>query len=54
MRFRAVVDRYTQEFERMLEELSQADQDGAAVRHALGSDSGKVYTLLAHAAGRFD
>jgi hypothetical protein len=50
--FRGTVDRYLQEFERLLTEIDSEDHDGAMTRAYLTSDSGKVYTLLAHAAGR--
>ncbi len=50
--FRGTVDRYLQEFERLLAEIDRDDRDGSMTRSYLTSDSGKVYTLLAHAAGR--
>jgi hypothetical protein len=50
--FRGTVDRYLQEFERLLTEIDREDHDGSTTRSYLTSDSGKVYTLLAHAAGR--
>ena len=50
--FRGTVDRYLQEFERLLAEIDNDDRDGSMTRSYLTSDSGKVYTLLAHAAGR--
>ncbi len=50
--FRGTVDRYLQEFERLLTEIDHEDNDGSMTRAYLTSDSGKVYTLLAHAAGR--
>ena len=50
--FRDTVDRYLQEFERLLAEIDNDDRDGSMTRSYLTSDSGKVYTLLAHAAGR--
>ena len=52
--FRATVDRYTQEFERLLAEAGRDDRDSLLARSYLTSDTGKVYTMLAHAAGRFD
>ena len=52
--FRDTVDRYTQEFERLLSDVARDDRDGSAVRTYLTSDTGKVYTMLAHAAGRLD
>jgi Apolipoprotein A1/A4/E domain len=50
--FRETVDRYTTEFERLLTDLNRDDRDGSRVRSYLISDSGKVYTMLAHASGR--
>jgi hypothetical protein len=52
--FRQTVDRYIGEFERLLEEVSQGDRGQATARSYLTSDTGKVYTMLAHAAGRFE
>jgi hypothetical protein len=52
--FRDSVDRYTSEFERRLTELSYDDRDGSMTRTFLTSDTCKVYTMLAHAAGHFD
>ena len=51
----ATVDRYIAEFERLLEDVSRDERGGQAmVRTYLISETGKVYTMLAHAAGRFD
>ena len=50
--FRESVDRYVTEFERLLAKIGQNDRDGARSRGAMLSDSGKVYMILAHAAGR--
>ena len=50
--FRATVDRYTQEFERLLAQVQQTDPDDQLTQAYLVSDSGKVYTMLAHASGR--
>jgi hypothetical protein len=52
--FHETVDRYTQEFERLLNDVARDDRDGTLVRTYLTSETGKVYTLLAHAAGRLD
>ena len=52
--FRQTVDRYVGEFERLLEEVSQGERGQATARSYLTSDTGKVYTMLAHAAGRFE
>jgi hypothetical protein len=50
--FRETVERYTQEFERLLAKVGQNDRDGSQARAYLLSDTGKVYTMLAHASGR--
>jgi hypothetical protein len=52
--FMRTVDRYIGEFERLLEEVSRDDRGQVVARTYLTSETGKVYTLLAHAAGRFD
>jgi hypothetical protein len=52
--FKQTVDRYIGEFERLLDEVSQGDRGQAQARSYLTSDTGKVYTMLAHAAGRFE
>jgi hypothetical protein len=50
--FRDSATRYTQEFERLLAKVSQNDRDGSQWRSYLLSNTGKVYTILAHASGR--
>ncbi|MGH6796301.1 MAG: hypothetical protein ACREDH_14155, partial [Methylocella sp.] len=50
--FHATVDRYVQEFERLLAELGQDEASEAVAKSYLLSETGKVYTLLAHAAGK--
>jgi hypothetical protein len=52
--FKRAVDRYVGEFERLLEEVSREDRGQMLVPTYLTSETGKVYTMLAHAAGRFD
>ncbi len=52
--FQRTVDRYIGEFERLLEEVSRDDRGQVVARTYLTSETGKVYTMLAHAAGRFD
>ena len=42
------------EFERLLDEVSRDDRGQVVARTYLTSETGKVYTMLAHAAGRFD
>ncbi len=50
--FRETVDRYIEEFERLLEQVSRDDRGQVLTKTYLTSDTGKVYTLLAHASGR--
>jgi len=50
--FREAATRYVQEFEKLLAKVSQNDRDGAQWRAYLLSNTGKVYTILAHASGR--
>jgi hypothetical protein len=50
--FRNTVDRYVQEFERLLAELGQNEANEAVAKTYLLSETGKIYTLLAHAAGK--
>ena len=50
--FKQTVDRYIQEFERLLDEVARDERGPAALRGHLTSETGLVYTLLAHAAGR--
>jgi hypothetical protein len=52
--FRQTVDRYVEEFERLIAEVSRNDRDRTLARTYLTSETGKVYTMLAHASGRFD
>jgi hypothetical protein len=52
--FMQTVDRYVSEFERLLDEVSRDDRGQVVARTYLTSETGKVYTMLAHAAGRFD
>jgi hypothetical protein len=52
--FRQTVEQYIHEFERLLDDVSRGDRGATVVRNYLTSDTGKVYTMLAHAAGRFD
>jgi hypothetical protein len=50
--FKQTVDRYITEFERLLDEVARDERGPAALRSHLTSETGLVYTLLAHAAGR--
>ena len=51
--FRVVVDRYIEDFEKLLTEVAQTDPTHQTTQSYLTSDQGKVYTMLAHASGRF-
>ena len=50
--FRSAVDRYMIDFERLLQDVSKNDRDNIMTQTYLTSDTGKVYTMLAHASGR--
>lgn len=50
--FKQTVDRYINEFERLLDDVSREERGPATLRSHLTSEAGLVYTLLAHAAGR--
>ena len=52
--FMRTVDRYIGEFERLLEDVSYDDHGRMLARTYLTSEMGEIYTMLAHAAGRFD
>ncbi len=52
--FHQTVDRYIGEFERLLNEVARNDRGQMMTRTYLTSETGKVYTMLAHAAGRFE
>ena len=52
--FKQTVDRYIAEFEQLLDEVSRDDRGQVVARTYLTSETGKVYTMLAHAAGRFE
>ena len=52
--FRSAVDRYVADFEALLAEAGRGGRDPEAARAYLASDTGKVYTMLAHASGRLD
>ena len=53
-KFMQTVDQYIAEFERLLDEVSHDDREQMVARTYLTSEIGKVYTMLAKAAGRFD
>src|SRR3954451_21797563 len=52
--FQRTVDRYIGEFERLLEEVSRDDRGQQLARSSLAWETGKVYPMLAPAAGRLD
>ncbi len=52
--FKDTVDRYIDEFEQLLDEVSRNDRGQVVARTYLTSETGKVYTMLAHAAGRLE
>ncbi len=52
--FRTAVDRYIADFEKLLADVARNDPDKRITQTYLTSDTGKVYTMLAHAAGRFN
>ena len=52
--FKQTVDRYADEFERLLADVSRNDRDQTLTRNYLASETGKVYTMHAHASGRLD
>ncbi|MGD9915628.1 MAG: kinesin, partial [Rhizobiaceae bacterium] len=50
--FRMAVDRYCEDFEKLLRDVARNDRDNIMTQTYLTSDTGKVYTMLAHASGR--
>ena len=50
--FKQVVDRYIIEFERLLDEVAREPSAPQELHNHLISETGLVYTILAHAAGR--
>ncbi len=46
------MDRYIADFENLLSDVARNDPDKTITQSYLTSDTGKVYTMLAHAAGR--
>jgi hypothetical protein len=50
--FKQTVDRYIGEFERLLDEVARDGRGPQELRSHLTSETGLVYTLLAHSAGR--
>ena len=52
--FRQAVDRYIGQFDRFLGEVGHEKGGPVLARNYITSEAGKIYTLLAHAAGRFE
>lgn len=52
--FREAADRYIGEFDRLLGEVGHGDGGQVRARNYITSEAGKVYTMLAHAAGRLE
>jgi len=50
--FKTAVDRYIADFEKLLSDVMRNNRDRSMVQSYLTSDTGKVYTMLAHAAGK--
>ena len=50
--FRRSVNQYIADFEKLLRDISRETGDRETIRRYLTSDTGKVYTMLAHASGR--
>jgi len=50
--FRSAVDRYCDDFEKLIADVTRNDRDSMMAQTYLSSDTGKVYTMLAHASGR--
>ncbi|WP_208435761.1 hypothetical protein [Bartonella phoceensis] len=50
--FKRSVNQYIIDFEKLLRDISRSSNSSNAVRKYLISDTGKVYTMLAHASGR--
>ncbi|MBB4076939.1 hypothetical protein GGR08_001251 [Bartonella fuyuanensis] len=50
--FKCSVNQYVADFEKLLRDISRSSGSSNSVRKYLRSDTGKVYTMLAHASGR--
>ena len=50
--FRTAVERYLEDFENLLRQVAKDDPNGSAAQDYLMSETGKVYTMLAHTSGR--
>jgi len=51
--FRSFVERYIEQFEALLDEASARDRDNILVETFLAAHTGRLYLILAQAAGRF-
>ncbi len=51
--FRSTVDDFVEQFEQKLDYIGRNDSDGSQMEGMLLTDSGRAYTMLAHASGRF-
>jgi archaellum component FlaC len=52
--FHAMIDRYVADFDQNLQDVEAQGQDEQKIKTMLLSANGKVYTMLAHAAGRLN
>lgn len=52
--FRDAADRYINEFDRLLGEVGHGNGGPVVARNYITSEAGRVYTMLAHAAGRLE
>jgi hypothetical protein len=52
--FRDAADRYINEFDRLLGEVGHENGGQVRARNYITSEAGRVYTMLAHAAGRLE
>ncbi|GAA5103158.1 hypothetical protein [Bartonella acomydis] len=52
LNFKRSVNQYVMDFEKLLRDVSRSSSSANATRKYLTSDTGKVYTMLAHASGR--
>ncbi len=50
--FKRSIDQYIMDFEKLLRDVSRDSSSSNSTRKYLVSDTGKVYTMLAHASGR--
>ena len=50
--FRAMMDRYLADFEKVLQSAETGDPSGRTSHAQIQGDTGRIYLLLAHASGR--